>query len=76
MLVFTEDAAEAVASMDVEMGELVGVGDRFGQWAERRGVCEGAVGPVLVVEGLVFAQRVEEMGLVPDEGAVEELGSA
>jgi hypothetical protein len=62
MSVLVQDAAEAVASMDVEMGELVGVGDRFGQWAERSGACESAVGPVLVVERLLHAQRVEEMG--------------
>jgi hypothetical protein len=37
---------------------------------------ERAVGPVFVVEGLVLAQRVEKMGLVYDQGAVEEFGSA
>jgi hypothetical protein len=30
MLVLAEDAAEAVTSVDVQMGELVRVGDRFG----------------------------------------------
>ena len=30
MLVLVEDAAEAVASMDVQAGEPVRVGDRFG----------------------------------------------
>jgi hypothetical protein len=62
--------------MDVEVGELVGIRDRFGQWVEWCGACESAVGPVLVVERLVLTQCVEEMGLVPDESAVEELGSA
>jgi hypothetical protein len=33
MLVFVQDAAEAVASVDVEMGESVGFGDRLGKWA-------------------------------------------
>jgi hypothetical protein len=31
VLVFVEDAAEAVASVDVEKGEAARVGDRFGQ---------------------------------------------
>jgi hypothetical protein len=33
------------------------------------------VGPVLVVEGFVLAERVEKMGLVHDQGSVEEFGS-
>jgi hypothetical protein len=33
MLVFVQDAAKAVASVDVEMGESVGFGDRVGKWA-------------------------------------------
>jgi hypothetical protein len=55
MSVLVQDAAEAVASMDVEMGELVGVGHRFGQWVERCGARESAVRPVLVVKRLVLA---------------------
>jgi hypothetical protein len=34
------------------------------------------VGAVFVVEGLVLAQGVHQVGLVPDESAVEELSSA
>jgi hypothetical protein len=34
------------------------------------------VWPVLVVEVFVLAQRVEKMGLVHDQGLVEEFGSA
>jgi hypothetical protein len=30
MFVFAEDATEAVMSVDVQVGEPVGVGDRFG----------------------------------------------
>lgn len=33
------------------------------------------MGPVLVVEGLVLAERVHQVGLVHDQGAVEEFGS-
>jgi hypothetical protein len=38
MLVLAEDTAEAVASVDVQVGEPVLVGDRFGQRGEWPGV--------------------------------------
>ena len=50
--------------------------DRFGQRFQRRGAVQGAVRPVLIVVGLVLAQDPPQMGLVPDEGAVQELASA
>jgi hypothetical protein len=34
------------------------------------------MGPVPVIEGLVLAKRVQMMGLVHDQGSVEEFGSA
>jgi hypothetical protein len=34
------------------------------------------VRPVLIVVGLVLAQEPPQMGLVPDEGPVEELATA
>jgi hypothetical protein len=37
---------------------------------------QGAVGPVVVVERFEFAQGVQQVGLVQDDGAVEEFGSA
>ena len=37
---------------------------------------QGAVGPMLVVERLELTERVEQVGLVPDQGAIEELMSA
>ena len=37
---------------------------------------QGAVGSVVVVERFEFAQGVQQVGLVKDEGAVEEFGSA
>jgi hypothetical protein len=55
MLVFAEDAAEAVMSVEVEAGELLRVGDRCGQRGERSGVREALVRSVGVVEGFVFA---------------------
>ncbi len=53
MLVRAENAAEAVASMDVQLGEPIRVGNRFGQRGEWSGVRDALVRPVLVVEGLV-----------------------
>jgi hypothetical protein len=38
MLVLVEDAAEAVTSVDVQMGNPVRIGDRFGQRREWPGV--------------------------------------
>jgi hypothetical protein len=50
--------------------------DRLGQRFQRRGAVQGAMRPVLIVVGLVLAQDLSQMGLVPDEGAVQELASA
>jgi hypothetical protein len=54
MLVFVEDASEPVASSDPEMGYLVLVGERGGQWAQGSGVVEALVRPVAVVEAFEF----------------------
>jgi hypothetical protein len=54
----------------------VGFGDRFGDRPQGRSAVQGAVRPVLIVEGLELAERVEQVGLVPDQGAVEEFVSA
>jgi len=58
MIVFVEDATEAVTSVDVQVGEPVRVGDRFGQRCEWSGVGDALMRSVLVVEHLVLAQRV------------------
>jgi hypothetical protein len=71
-MVFVEDAADAVASGDAEVVE---VDDVVWKRAHRRGLAEGAVGPVGVVEGLVLGQDTTEVGEVPDEGAVQEFGA-
>jgi hypothetical protein len=76
VLVLVEDAAETIASSDVEAVELFRCGDGLGEWAQGcRGV-KGPVGPVLVVEGLVLAERVHQVSPVYDQGPVEEFGSA
>jgi hypothetical protein len=59
VLIFVEDAAEAVASGDAEAGEFVRCGDRRGHGAQRSGVGDALVGSVLVVVGLELAQGVQ-----------------
>ena len=76
MLVLVEDAAEAVASSYVEVGDGVRVGDRRWQSVQRAGVCDALVGPVGVVVLFELAQGVEQVALVPDQGAVQQFASA
>jgi hypothetical protein len=73
MFVFMQDAAETVASGDGEVRDLVRDGDRFGQCLQRSEVRDASMGPVLVVVPLVLVQQVR---LVPDQRAVEQLAAA
>jgi hypothetical protein len=59
------------ATVPVQVQDLPWLGDRFGQWAQRSGLMQGPVRPMFVVERLEVAQGVEQMALVPDEGAVQ-----
>ena len=43
---------------------------------QRRGGVQGAVRPVLVMVGFVLAQDPAQVGLVPDEGSVQDLAPA
>ena len=52
MVVFVQCAAEAVASSDVQAGDLAGIGERFGQRAQWSGVGDALMRPMLVVEVL------------------------
>ena len=72
MLVLVQGAAESISSPD---GQLVQLGwfGRLGEWLQGCREVQGAVWPMLVEELLVFAECVQEMGLVPDQGAVQEL---
>jgi hypothetical protein len=76
MSVLVEGAAESITSMDVEAVDSVRFGDRFGGGLQGCRAVQGAVRPVLVVERLELAEGVEQMGLVPDQGTVEEFVSA
>jgi hypothetical protein len=76
MLVLVKDAAEAVVSVDVQVGEPVRVGDRFGHrglWA-----CDGnaLVRSVSVVEDFVLAQRVQQVSLIENQRPVEQFAAA
>jgi hypothetical protein len=64
--VFVDQAADASLSSDVVLVEV----GRFGQRFQRRSAVQRPVRPVLVVVGLVLAQDLQQMGLVPIEGAV------
>ena len=50
--------------------------DRFRYGFQRRSCTQGAMRPVLIVVDLVRVQDPPQMGLVPDERAVQELASA
>src|SRR5260370_26843023 len=56
--------------------EVVQVGDIIWQRAERRGLVQGAVRPVRVVEVLVLAQDGHQVALVPYQGPVQQLTPA
>jgi hypothetical protein len=82
MVVLVEDAAESIFSSDVELVQSIRFDDRWAEWAEwaewAKWSCgpQCAVCPMIVIERLEFAQDVQEVGLVQDEGAVEQFGSA
>ena len=71
--IFVNHAPGAVTPLDPE---VVQAGDAPGQRAERRGLAEGAVGPVGVAEVLVFAQDGRRVPLVPGQGPVQQLAAA
>jgi len=58
MIVFVEEAAEAIVSADAQTCECRGIGDRFGQRLQGSGVRDALVRPVVVVVAFVFAQGV------------------
>src|SRR5689334_13276018 len=61
-VIFMDHASGAVTPLDAE---VVQAGDAIGQRAERRGLVQGSVWPVRVVEVLVFAQDCHQVPLVP-----------
>jgi hypothetical protein len=75
-VVFVEDAAESILSSDGDVIQSVWFGDRLGELATWSCGMQGAVCSVVVVERCAFAQGVQKVDLVHDEGAVEQFGSA
>lgn len=63
--------AEPIASSSVKAGDLGRSGERYGQWLERAGVRDAPMRSVRVVEVLELPQGVQEVGLVPDQRAVQ-----
>ena len=61
MLVFVQDAAQAVASGDAEAGEFIRVGDRCGHGVQWSGVGDALVGSVLVVVTRTRAARAADV---------------
>jgi len=57
MFVLVQDAAETIASTDVEAGKPVRIGDRFGQRLEWSGVGDALVRTVL--RGSARARRID-----------------
>jgi hypothetical protein len=56
--------------------ELIQVGDVIGQRAQRRGLVQGSVRPVPVVEVLVLAQHDHQMPMIPYQGPVQQFTPA
>jgi hypothetical protein len=71
-----EDAAEALTSSYVQLRDLVGIGDRRGQWMQRAGVLDALMRPMAVTDVLELAHDVEQMVLVPDQRPVQQLAPA
>jgi len=67
---------KVVTSADVEVCDLVWIGERFGQWLQCPGVRDAPMGPAGVVVPLVLVQGVQEVCLVPDQHAVQQLVAA
>jgi len=65
-----DDATHAVVPPDPEM---IQVGDAIWQGPQWRGLVQGSVRPVRVVEILVRPQHHHQVALVPDQGPVQQL---
>ena len=71
MLILMKYSTESVASSYVKAGVLVRSRERHGQWLERAGVRDALMRPVPVAGLLELPQDVQEVGLVPDQRAVQ-----
>jgi hypothetical protein len=71
MLVLMKHPTESVVSSYVKARDLVRSCQRHGQWLERAGIRDALMRPVPVVELLELPQGVQQVGLVPDQRAVQ-----
>src|SRR5215467_1821258 len=67
-VIFVEDSAGTVTPPDPEM---IQISNAVGQRAQRRGLVQGSVRPVRVVEVLVLAQHGHQVALVPYQGPAQ-----
>jgi hypothetical protein len=74
--VLVDHSGEPVSAACVEGGDPPGIGDRFGDRAQRCCLVDRLTGPVGVVVRLEVAEGVVRVALVRDEGAVQEGPSA
>ena len=70
-MVFVEETTEAITSANALVCDGGRVGDRLREWVQRSGIGDASMGSVRVVVPFVLAEGVEQVGLVPDECAVE-----
>jgi hypothetical protein len=71
--IFVDDATGAVISSDPEMIQVSNAVWQRPQW---RGLVQGAVRPVGVVEVLVLPHHRHQVALVPDQGPVQQFTPA
>ena len=71
MPVLVKHPTESVASSYVKAGDLVRSCQWHGQWLERAGVRDALMRPVPVAALLELPQGAQEVGLVPDQRAVQ-----
>lgn len=76
MIVFVEEAAEAIVSADAQTRECRGIGKRFGQRLQGSRVSDAPVRTVIVVVAFVLPQGAEQVRLVPDQCPVEQFMAA
>ena len=68
--IFVDDATRTVMPPDPEM---IQVGDAIWQRPQWRGLVQGAVRPVGVIEVLILPQYHHQVALVPGQGPVRQL---
>src|SRR5947209_4024139 len=71
-VIFVDQTTDTSLFSDAVLVEINWLGQGF----QRRGCAQSAVGAALIVVGLVLGEDPPQVGLVPDEGAVQEFAAA